>query len=152
MSKWHIGEILLQKKLIDWKQLEDALEEQKRTHEKVGEVLTRKQHIPKFLLFKALAERHGIPFVDLASMLFDPATVGRIPRSVAVKYGFVPIGMKDGAMVVGIGDPNRTLPNSEIAEMAGVSGISTVLSTPEAVSAAIEQHYGGASMEMGASA
>jgi hypothetical protein len=54
MTQWHIGEILIQKRLIDWKQLEDALTEQKRTHEFVGEVLVRKQYVPKFLLFKAV--------------------------------------------------------------------------------------------------
>ena len=51
MKHWHIGEILIQKKLIDWKQLEEALDEQKQTRESVGEVLVRKQYIPKFLLF-----------------------------------------------------------------------------------------------------
>lgn len=152
MKRWHLGEILVQKKLIDWKQLEDALEEQKRTHEKVGEVLIRKQHVPKFLLFKALAERHAMPFVDLASMLIDSHTVNRVPKSVAVKYGFVPIGMKDGDMVVGVGDPHAVLPSNEIAEMAGVSGIRTVLGTPEAVATAIEQHYGDTNREMRASA
>lgn len=53
MNQWHIGEILIQKKLIDWKQLEEALNEQKRTHEFV-EVLVRKQYVPKYLLFRRL--------------------------------------------------------------------------------------------------
>ncbi len=151
MKHWHIGEILIRKKLIDWEQLEDALDEQKRTCERVGEVLVRKQYIPKYLLFKALAERHAIPFVDLARVFIDSHAVKRVPKSVAIKYGFIPIEMRDGAMVVGVGDPHAVLPRGEIAEMAKVSEITTVLSTPDAVRAAIGQYYGGANTEMGAS-
>ena len=142
MKQWHIGEILIQKRLIDWKQLEDALTEQKRTHEFVGEVLVRKQYVPKFLLFKALAERHAMPFVDLSHVFIDPRAVERVPRSVAVKYGFVPIEVQGGTLVVGVGDPQAVLPRLEIAELAKVSEIKTVLCTPDAVSVAIDQNYG----------
>ena len=145
MTQWHIGEILIQKRLIDWKQLEDALTEQKRTHEFVGEVLVRKQYVPKFLLFKALAERHAMPFVDLSHVFIDPRAVERVPRSVAVKYGFVPIEVQGGTLVVGVGDPQAVLPRLEIAELAKVSEIKTVLCTPDAVNSAIDENYGAPS-------
>ena len=151
MEPWHIGEILIRKKLIDWEQLEDALNEQKRTHEFVGEVLIRKQYIPKFLLFKALAERHAMPFVDLSHVFIDPRAVERVPKSVAVKYGFVPIEMQDGTLVIGIGDPCAVLPEVEIAELAGVSETKTVLCTPDAVASAIDQHYGSQNVGTGVS-
>ena len=152
MNQWHIGEILIQKKLINWKQLEDALVEQKRTHEFVGEVLVRKQYIPRFLLFKALAERHAMPFADLAHIFIDPSAVERVPKSVAVKYGFIPIEIQDGTMIIGISDPCAILPNAEIAELAKVSEIKTVLCTPDAVVAAIGQNYDGQKIGTGASA
>lgn len=150
MTPWHIGEILIQKKLINWQQLEEALNDQKRTQEFVGEVLVRKQYIPRYLLFKALAERHAMPFVDLSHVFIDSRVVERVPRSVAVKYGFVPIEMQDGTMVIGISDPCAPLPRTEIAELAGVSGIKTVLCTPDAVAVAIDQHYGRQDVETGA--
>lgn len=146
MKQWHIGEILIQKKLIDWKQLEDALIEQKRTHEFVGEVLVRKQYVPKFLLFKALAERHAIPFVDLSHVFIDPRAVERIPKSVAVKYKLVPIEIQESTLVVGITNPCAVLPDG-ITELAGVAEIKTVLCTPDAVTIAIEQYYGHPNVE-----
>ena len=150
MTQWHIGEILIRKKLIDWKQLEDALAEQERTQELVGEVLVRKKCLPRFLLFKALAEKHAMPFVDLSHVYIDPRAVERVPRSIAVKYGFVPIEMQDGALIVGVSDPQAALPFLEIAEMSRVSEIKTVLCTPEAVAAAISQYYGAPSIATGA--
>ena len=151
MKQWHIGEILIQKRLINWKQLEDALNEQKRTQEFVGEVLVRKQYVPRFLLFKALAERHAMPFVDLSHVFIDPRAVERVPKSIAIKYGFVPIEMQDGTLVVGIGDPQAVLPSLEIAELARVAEIKMVLCTPDAVSVAIDQNYGPHNIEAGAS-
>ena len=142
MNQWHIGEILIQKKLIDWQQLEDALNEQKRTHEFVGEVLIRKKHIPKFLLFKALAERHAMPFVDLSHVFIDSLAIERVPKCLAVKYGFVPIEMQERTLVVGISDPCAVFPKVEIAELAKVLEIKNVLCTPDAVALAIEKNYG----------
>lgn len=142
MSHWHIGEILIQKKLIDWKQLEDALTEQKRTHEFVGEVLVRKQYIPRFLLFKALAERHSIPFVDLSHIFIDPGAVDKVPESVARKYGIMPIEVQGNTLVIGINDPVAVIPFEEVAALARVGEVKTVLCTPEAVEKAIAAHYG----------
>ena len=150
MEPWHLGEILIRKKLIDWEQLEDALNEQKRTHEFVGEVLIRKHYIPKFLLFKALAERHAMPFVDLSHVFIDPRAVERVPRSVAIKYGFVPIEMRENILVVGTSNPRAALPDAEIAELAGVSKIEVVLCTPDAVAVAIGRYYDGQNITAGA--
>lgn len=141
MKYWHIGEVLIQKKLINWQQLEEALIEQKRTKEFVGEVLVRKQYVPRFLLYKALAERHAIPFVDLSHIFIDPEAIQRIPQSIASKYKLIPIEIQDRTLVVGVSSPLTTLPEQEIAELAKVSKIKTVLCTPEAVSAAIQEHY-----------
>lgn len=141
MTQWHIGEILIQKKLIDWKQLDDALTEQKRTQEFLGEVLVRKKYVPKFLFFKALAERHTMPFVDLSHVFIDPRAITLIPKSVAAKFGFVPIEIQGKTLVIGIGDPQAVIPVAEIAEMAGVAEIKKVLCTPDAVAVAIGQNY-----------
>ena len=141
MSAWRIGEVLIQKKLIDWKQLEEALDEQKRTREFVGEVLVRKQYVPRFLLFKALAERHAVPFVDLSHIQIDPGAVGRVPKSIAQKYGIMPIELQGDTLVIGISDPVKVIPAEEIAALAKVVKIKSVLCTPEAVNLSIQNHY-----------
>ena len=141
MSKWHIGEVLIQKKLIDWEQLGEALDEQKRTHELIGEVLVRKSYIPRHLLFKALAERHAVPFVDISHIFIDPGAVQRIPKSIAEKYSIMPIELQGDTLVIGISDPVQIIPTSEIAALAKVSAVKSVLCTPDAVKASIEAHY-----------
>jgi len=147
MGHWHIGEILIRKKLIDWEQLEDALGEQKRTHEFVGEILVRKQRIPRFLLYKALAERHEIPFADLSHIHIDEAAIRRVPQSIARKYGIIPVEIRGRTLVIGIGDPTAAIPLNEIASLAKMDAIHTVLCTPEAVRIATAVHYGKTTLE-----
>ena len=115
----------------------------------VGEVLVRKQYIPKFLLFKALAERHAMPFVDLSHVFIDARAVERVPKSVAVKFAFIPIELQNDTLVLGVSDPFGALPAAEIAELAGVTGVKTVLCTPGAVASAIDLNYGAQGAETG---
>jgi len=141
MNTWHIGEILIQKKLISWAQLDEALKEQKRTREFVGEILIRKRYIPQFLLFKALAERHALPFVDLSNVYIDPGAIERIPQSIAKKYGMIPIELQGNMLVAGVCDPTKVIPEKEIAALANVSEIKIVLCTPETTHVLIEKYY-----------
>lgn len=147
MNHWRIGEVLIQKKLIDWQQLEDALTEQQRTREFIGEVLVRKQYIPRFLLFRALAEQHAIPFVDLPGVFIDPLAVQRVPRSIALKYNIIPIEIQGEMLIVGVNDPLTVFPEKEVAEIAKVSQIKKVLCMPDAISKALNEHYGSPSEE-----
>lgn len=147
MANWHIGEILIQKRLIDWEQLNEALSEQKLTRESVGEILVRKQRIPRFLLYKALAERHAMPFADLSRTRIDEAAIRRVPQSIAQKYGIIPIEIRGRTLVIGIGDPTAVIPRDEIASLAKMDSIHTVLCTPEAVRIAAAAHYGKTTLE-----
>ena len=49
---WRIGELLVRKKLISWEQLEEALDEQQRTHELIGEILVKKNSSRHFCYIK----------------------------------------------------------------------------------------------------
>ena len=140
---WRIGEILIQKKLITWDQLSDALEEQKRTKELTGEILVRKGYISRPLLYKALAEQHEVRFVDLKRTKINPKAVEKIPGSIAQKYKLMPIEMVNGELILGISNPMLVWPEAEIKQITQVAGIRTVLCLPEDVDEAIVRTYGG---------
>ncbi len=91
-----------------------------------------------------------MPFVDLSHVFIDPRAVELVPKSIAVKFALIPIELQDGTLVLGVSDPSGSLPAAEIAEMARVSGVKTVLCTPEAVTIAIERNYPAQTAETGA--
>ncbi len=138
---WHIGEILIQKKLISWEQLEDALEEQRKTKEFTGQILVRKRYISELLLYRALADQHKIRYVDLKHTKINPKAAAAVPKSIAEKYNIMPIEIVQGALMVGIGNPLNIWPETELKELTQFAEIRTVLCLPDDIKQAIQENY-----------
>ena len=139
--QWRIGEILIQKKLIDWEQLEEALLEQGEAHCLVGEILVRKRFISKTLLYGALAKQYDMQYVDPERIHINPKTIECIPRSIAQKYSLLPIDICDNVLFMGLSDPKRKWPKTELKELTKVQDIKTVLCLPEAIARMIDKLY-----------
>ena len=139
---WRIGEILVQKKLISWNQLEEVLEEQKQTREFTGEILIRKGYVSSLLFYKSLAEQHKLRFIDLKRTRVNPKAVELIPRSVAQKYSLMPVEILQGELVIGISNPLMVWPEAELKELTKMPAIRTVLCLPADIQKAIQEYYG----------
>ena len=136
-----IGEILVQKKWVSSRELEEALEEQKKTQELVGEILIRKGILSQPLLYKALAEQHRIRFVDLKHIKINPKAVALVPHAIAEKYSLMPIELRDEVLTVGISNPLNVWPEAELKHLTQAKEIRTVLCLPNAVHQAIQEYY-----------
>jgi len=138
---WHIGEILVRKKLISWEQLEDALKEQARTHSSLGDILVRRRWISKTLLYGALAKQLDMRFVDPARIHIHPRAAEALPGHIAVKYQLLPIDIRDNVLYLGIAHPQEPWPQAEIRKIAQVQKIETVLCLPEDIHAFLQKIY-----------
>ncbi len=138
---WHIGEILIQKKLISWEQLQDALSEQRKTKEFTGQILVRKRYISELLLYKALAEQHQIRYVPLPHTKINPKAVAAVPKSIVEKYNLIPIEIVREELVIGVGSPLNIWPESELKVITGFTQIRAVLCLPADIKQAILENY-----------
>lgn len=138
---WRIGEILIQKRLITWEQLGEALAEQKQTRAFLGEILLKKNFVTPHLFYKSLADQFGMRFVDLERIHVNPKAVDLIPYSIAAKYNFIPIDIAETELVIALSDPLTQLPEPEIKQMAGVDSLSIVLCLPRKIEQALEELY-----------
>ncbi len=141
---WRIGEILVQKKLITWEQLQEVLEEQKKTKEFTGEILVRKGYLSQPLLYKALAEQYQIRFVDLKRIKINPKAIELIPRSVAEKYTIIPIELREDVLLIGISNPLNVWPELELKQLTRINDIRTVLCLPQDILQLIQEQYASA--------
>ncbi len=141
---WRIGELLIQKKLISWEQLEDALAEQRKTKELAGEILIRKKYISQNLLFKTLAEQYSLRYIDLKRTKINPKAVEMVPKSIAEKYLLMPLEVSPEALTIAIGSPLHVWPEAELKKMTRIPEIRAVLSLPEDIKEAIQTSYLGA--------
>lgn len=93
--KKRLGEILLERGLIDVDQLNAALGHQRQWGMRLGTALVAKGFIAEGMLTRVLAESLGIPMVDLARIAVDPKALQIVPRRIAEQYDVFPISLKE---------------------------------------------------------
>ncbi|HWO70694.1 MAG TPA: type IV-A pilus assembly ATPase PilB [Actinomycetota bacterium] len=100
-----LGQILIEQGLITEEQLQAALEVHHRTPKSLGRVLIDMGLIKEADLVRALAEQVGLEFVDLSETQIDPAAAALLPETLARRYRALPIGERDGKLLVAMSDP-----------------------------------------------
>jgi type IV pilus assembly protein PilB len=137
-----IGELLLREKKINSRQLEEALEEQKRQGgtSKIGAVLVQKGFIAEDSLTLFLAKHFGLPQIDLRGIEFDPSLGEVIPAAIARKYEILPVGREGTKIKIAISDPSNIFALDELKFLTG-SNIQLFLASDQQLKEAIDKHY-----------
>ncbi len=86
-----LGQLLLDKKLISEEQLSKALEEQKRTKDRLGHTLVKSGYVSSDDLIEVLEEQFGIPAVKINLKMLNSKVVKTIPENICRKYRLIPI-------------------------------------------------------------
>ncbi len=85
-----------------------------------GELLLESGAIRPDQLARALAERFGVDYVDLAQFEVDPAATGLVDHELARRYAALPIGLlPDGSAVLAMADPTNVLTIDELSMIIG---------------------------------
>ena len=100
-----LGQILLEQGLITNEQLEKALAAHKSTARSLGRTLIDLGYIKERDLVMALAEQVGLDFVDLGEHQIDPLAASLLPEQLARRYRALPIGERDGKLLVAMSAP-----------------------------------------------
>ncbi|HEX7253610.1 MAG TPA: pilus assembly protein PilB, partial [Thermoanaerobaculia bacterium] len=69
---------------------------------------------------EALAERLGLPFVDLASFRVDPELFRSIPVEWMLRYAFIPESRSEKSLVVICADPTDVVRLDELELLVGI--------------------------------
>ena len=104
-KKIRLGEMLIEQKVINEAQLNQALAEQKRTGRKLGRVLTDLGIVQEQQLNDALARHLQIPFVDLRQLTLDQANVRLLPEALARRFRALVLQQDKNGITVGMADP-----------------------------------------------
>ena len=100
-----LGQILIEQGLLTAEQLQQAVEEHDRSGRLLGRVLIDLGFVKEADLVRALAEQVGLEFVDLSDYRVDAASAALLPDNVARRYRALPIGERDGKLLVAMSDP-----------------------------------------------
>jgi len=136
-----LGQILLEQGLLTQEQLDRALEEHRNTPKSLGRVLIDLGYIRERDLVAALAEQVGLEFVDLSDYAIDAAATAMIPEAVSRRYRALPIGERDGKLLVAMSDPANVYALDDIRTITG-RDVQPVVATANDVEQAIQKYSG----------
>ncbi|OIQ10973.1 GspE/PulE family protein [Neomoorella thermoacetica] len=104
-SRRRLGDLLIEAGMLTPAQLEQALQEQKRSGERLGKVLIRLGFITEASMLEVLEFQLGIPKVVLADYHLDPEVVRLVPEGLARRYQAIPIRLDGNRLLVAMADP-----------------------------------------------
>ena len=141
MPKKRIGDLLIERGLITENELEYALDIQKQTHEKLGEVLLKNRIITAEDLASTLAYQLEIDYIDLNRVNISQELSDLLPRNTARQSHLVPVQRTDDTLYVAMDDPLNYYAIDEIRKFTKLR-IVPMIATKEAVERAINALYG----------
>jgi type IV pilus assembly protein PilB len=139
-------EILLRKQLLSPDQLEEAKVLQQQTGAKLPEALVKLGYVSEEQVMTAVAEFHGLQFIDLAEVTIPPAVVELVPESVARENVVLPLSQDNGALKIIMSDPSDFDTVQKLQFILN-KDIQPVLAPREQIVEAINRHYGQSETE-----
>jgi general secretion pathway protein E len=138
-----LGQMLIDRGLIEAEDLERALELQKERGDKLGKILVDMGFISQKDLLAALSEQLNIPLVTLdAPPALSPETEGLSPRFMR-QCRFYPLALDDSTLTIAMADPLDFDTIAAVSSFSGL-GVMTALAAEQEILDAIDKHYGEA--------
>ncbi|NMO19363.1 general secretion pathway protein GspE [Pyxidicoccus fallax] len=146
--KKRLGDILLERGVIDALQLHSALAYQRKWGVPLGQVVVDQRFCTARQVLEALAEQLGMQTVDLESEVPDASLTYLIPEKVAEAHRVVPLrlearGPRDSVLVVAIAAPASLASLDAVQSVSGKSRVVAKLASDAAIRRAIGRMYRG---------
>jgi len=137
-----IGEVLVAARAITQAQLDDALQEQRRSGGFLGDILVSKGAISGPALAQALAEEARVPFSALEDTAPDPDAAALIPEDLARRGQCVPVLPRAGGRVrVAQANPFDVVTQDEIQRLVSTR-LDVVCAPAASVARLLDRAYG----------
>ncbi len=141
MPKKRIGDLLIERGLITEKELQFALDMQKQTHEKLGEVLINNRIVTPEDVAKTLAVQMEIDYIDLGKVSISQDMAKLVQRNTAKQNHLVPVQKRGDSLLVAMDDPLNYYALDEVRKAVNLK-IVPLIATHVAVERAINTLYG----------
>ena len=145
-----IGEMLVDEGIITKEQLKDGLEEQRRTGEKIGEILVRMGYLSKEILWTFLGYQMGVPFVNLEEVNEIKQDILKLlPEQLMRNEKLIPVTRHGRVITVAMAEPMNFLVIDDL-KATTKSEIDVRLAPSEEILKQINKYFGYKAEETGA--
>jgi type IV pilus assembly protein PilB len=139
-------DILLKKKIIGPDQLEEAERSAAANGIKLQDALAKLNYATPIEVMNAIAEKHGMQFVDLAELEIPKSVIELVPESVARENVILPLSLDGNTLKIITADPTNYDTIQKLQFILN-KDIVPVLAVPEQITEAINRNYGQSETE-----
>ena len=135
-----LGELLIERGIINQYQLDKALTVQKEKGGIIGEVLVELGFAKEEDITQALTAQYGFPYLPLANYEINSEIANIIPSRVARQYLLIPVDKVGNNLTLAMSNPLNVHAVEDVELLSGCS-IQIFVSTLSDVKGAIEKYY-----------
>lgn len=135
-----LGELLIERGVINQGQLEKALNVQKERGGLIGEVLVELGFVKEVDIAQALTAQYGFPYLPLTNYEISIEVSDIVPSRVARQYMLIPIDKIDSNLTIAMSNPLNIQAIEDIELLTGCN-VQIFVSTSTDIKRAIEKYY-----------
>jgi len=135
-----LGAILVERLLITEEQLKAAVEQQKRTDRRLGQVLIDMGATTQDAVLGALSIQLGLPGIRINAYTIDAEAINALPEKVARRHGAFPISKVGTTLTVAVAVPQDLEATDDLRFASGCE-IRTVVALEDEIASALDRYY-----------
>ncbi|MEE8359791.1 MAG: hypothetical protein V3S04_02560 [Candidatus Omnitrophota bacterium] len=136
-----LGQLLIEKDIINSKQLEHALKIQGEKGGLIGQILVSLGYATEEDIAQAITVQYGFPYLPLKGYEIDQEVISLIPEHVARQYGLIPIDKIADTLTIAMSNPLNKEAVEDI-EMLTHCSAQVFVSTLSDLNETIDKYYG----------
>ncbi len=137
----HLGELLIERGVINRDQLEMALNYQREKGGLFGEVLVILKFATEEDIAQALTSQYGFPYLPLANYEIDQEVIKSVPENVCRQFCLVPIDKIGKSLTLAMADPLNVQAVEDVELITGCV-VQTFVSTATDIRSTVNKFYG----------
>ena len=114
----HFGAVLLQTKLLRPDQLDQALDLQRNSGKRLGQLLIDLGWLYEQDIARAIAIQSGLPYIDLEASSVDPRAAAKLRPELGKEMRAIPVRFAPTGLLVAVADP-LDAPHARLVEATG---------------------------------
>jgi len=136
----HLGELLVERGVIDNEQVGMALAYQKEKGMLFGEVLVELKFATEEDIAQALTAQYGFPYLPLANYEIDQEVINAVPEHVCRQFCLIPIDKIGKSLSLAMADPLNVHAAEDVELITGCT-VQTFVGTASDIREAIDKYY-----------
>jgi hypothetical protein len=140
VSNKHLGQLLVERGIINHEQIDIAVEYQREHGGLLGEALVVLKFATERDITQALTAQYGFPYLPLMNYDVDPDVIRVVPEHVCRKFCLIPIDKIGKSLTLAMANPLNVQASEDVELISGCA-IQTFVSTATEIKQAIDKYY-----------